>query len=139
MLLQNFRPQSKLVTKITRVERPRFSVIDADQLQYALWLSEEAHKRGLAIGQKNAPDMVADLVDIYDVAITEDAFYYGLAGDMRPYIAANKPVFAAEYTDLPSDFQAFCCQSKALVFSAILKKTRPERLARNLRITPRFL
>ncbi len=93
-----------------------------DQLQYSLWLAEEAHKRGLAIGQKNAPEMVADLVDVYDFAITEDAFYYGWADDMRPYITANKPVFAAEYTDLPGDFQAFCRQSKALGFSTILKK-----------------
>ncbi len=29
MLLQNFRPQSKLVTKTTRVEKPRFPAIDA--------------------------------------------------------------------------------------------------------------
>lgn len=29
MLLRSFRPQSKLVTKITRVDRPRFPVIDA--------------------------------------------------------------------------------------------------------------
>lgn len=99
-----------------------FPLTYADQLQYARWLAEEAHQRGLAIGQKNAPDMVADLVDIYDFAITEDAFYYGWAGDMRPYIAARKPVFAAEYTDLPGDFAAFCRQSKALGFSTILKK-----------------
>ena len=29
MLLENFRPQSRLVTKTTRVEKPRFAVIDA--------------------------------------------------------------------------------------------------------------
>ncbi len=29
MLLKNFRPQSKLVTKITQVDRPRFPVVDA--------------------------------------------------------------------------------------------------------------
>lgn len=98
-----------------------FPLTYADQLRYALWLAEEAHKRGLAIGQKNAPDMVADLVNVYDFAITEDAFYYGWAKDMQPYIAANKPVLAAEYTDLPGDFAAFCRQSKALGFSAILK------------------
>jgi hypothetical protein len=93
-----------------------------DQLQYAIWLAEEAHKRGLAIGQKNVPDMVADLVDIFDFAIIEDAFYYGWAEDMRPYITANKAVFAAEYTDLPGDFQAFCRQSKTLGFSTIIKR-----------------
>ena len=92
-----------------------------DQLQYALWLAEEAHKRGLAIGQKNAPDQTKDLVEVLDFAITEDAFYYDWAKDMLPYIQADKPVFAAEYTDLPGDFQEFCRQSKELGFSTILK------------------
>jgi len=92
-----------------------------DQLRYALWLAKEAHKRGLAIGQKNAPDQTKDLVDVYDFAITEDAFYYDWAEVMLPYIQANKPVFAAEYTDLPGDFQEFCRQSQEFGFSIILK------------------
>ncbi len=92
-----------------------------DQLRYALWLAEEAHKRGLAIGQKNAPDQTKDLVDVFDFAITEDAFYYGWAEEMTPYIQADKPVFAAEYTDLPGDFVEFCRQSQELGFSTILK------------------
>lgn len=98
-----------------------FPLTYEDQLKYALWLAEEAHKRGLAIGQKNAPDQVSDLVAIYDFAITEDAFYYNWAEDMLPYIEANKPVFAAEYTDLPGDFQSFCRKSKEIGFSTILK------------------
>jgi hypothetical protein len=92
-----------------------------DQLHYALWLAEEAHQRGLAIGQKNAPDQTRDLVGIFDFAITEDAFYYNWAKALLPYIQAGKPVFAAEYTDLPGDFREFCRQSKQLGFSAILK------------------
>ena len=92
-----------------------------DQLNYALWLAEEAHKRGLAIGQKNAPDQVRDLADRYDFAITEDAFYYDWATAMLAYIQANKPVFAAEYTDLPGNFQLFCRKSNELGFSTILK------------------
>ena len=99
-----------------------FPLTYADQLKFALWLADEAHKRGLAIGQKNASDQVSDLVDIYDFAITEDYFYYNDAESMLPYIKANKPVFAAEYTDLPGDFAAFCEQSKKLNFSTILKK-----------------
>ncbi len=92
-----------------------------DQLKFALWLADEAHKRGLAIGQKNASDQVKELVDIYDFAITEDYFYYNEADKMIPYIEANKPVFAAEYTDLPGDFAVFCQRAKQLNFSAILK------------------
>lgn len=92
-----------------------------DQLRYALWLAEEAHQRGLAIGQKNAPDMVKDLVEVFDFAITEDAFYYNWADEMRPYITAGKPVFAAEYTDLPGNFERFCEKSQEFGFSTILK------------------
>jgi len=98
-----------------------FPLTYEDQLRYALWLAEEAHKRGLAIGQKNAPDQTKDLVEIFDFAITEDAFYYHWAEDMLPYIQAGKPVFAAEYTDLPGDFQEYCSQSKKIGFSTILK------------------
>jgi len=98
-----------------------FPLTYEDQLRYANWLAEEAHKRGLAIGQKNAPDQTKDLVDLYDFAITEDAFYYDWAEEIAPYIDAGKPVFAAEYTDLPGDFKDFCTQSNDLGFSIILK------------------
>lgn len=99
-----------------------FPLTYADQLRYALWLADEAHRRGLAIGQKNAPDQTHDLVQVFDFAITEDAFYYGWAEQMLPYIQAGKPVFAAEYTDLDGDFAAFCRQSQQLGFSTILKR-----------------
>ncbi len=99
-----------------------FPVTYDDQLRYALWLAEEAHKRGLAIGQKNASDQTKDLVNVFDFAILEDAFYYGWAEDLLPYIQAGKPVFAAEYTDLPGDFTEACRQSKLLGFSTILKQ-----------------
>ena len=98
-----------------------FPLTYEDQLKFALWLADEAHQRGLAIGQKNAADQVVDLVDVYDFAITEDYFFYKEAKKMLPYIEAGKPVFAAEYTDLPGDFSAFCAQAKQLKFSVILK------------------
>jgi len=92
-----------------------------DQLKYALWLADEAHQRGLAIGVKNAPDQVKDLVDHFDFAITEDAFYYDWAEEMKPFIEVGKPVFAAEYTDLGGDFESYCRKSRELKFSTILK------------------
>jgi endo-alpha-1,4-polygalactosaminidase (GH114 family) len=92
-----------------------------DQLRYALWLADEAHQRGLAIGVKNAPDQVKDLVDHFDFAITEDAFFYDWAEEMNPFIEVGKPVFAAEYTDLGGDFESYCQKSKELKFSIILK------------------
>jgi endo-alpha-1,4-polygalactosaminidase (GH114 family) len=79
-----------------------------DQLAYASWLAEAAHARGLAIGLKNAPGMVADSISFFDFAITEDAFFYGWVAKMLPFIKANKPVFAAEYTDMDVNFPAAC-------------------------------
>jgi hypothetical protein len=101
--------------------RTGFPLTYADQLAYARWLAKEAHQRGLAIGLKNAPDQVKDLVDLYDFAITEDCFYYDWCDQMSPFIQADKPVFAAEYTDLDGDFEAYCRRSQALGFSTILK------------------
>ena len=92
-----------------------------DQLKFALWLADESHKRGLAIGIKNAADQVKDLVGHFDFAITEDAFFYGWAEKMNPFIESGKPVFAAEYTDLGGDFASYCKKSQQLNFSTILK------------------
>jgi hypothetical protein len=93
-----------------------------DQLKYALWLADEAHKRGLAIGQKNAPDQTTDLVGIYDFAITEDCFAYNWCDKVKPYIDIGKPVFAAEYTDMNIDFSSACAEAKQMKLSMILKE-----------------
>jgi len=92
-----------------------------DQLTYAKWLSEEAHARGLAIGLKNAPDMVTDSLSYFDFAITEDAFYYNWAEKMLPFITSGKPVFAAEYTDMDIDFDAACSWGRQNNINFILK------------------
>lgn len=101
--------------------RTGFPITYADQLAYARWLADEAHARGLAIGLKNAPDMVADSFDFFDFAITEDAFYYGWIEQMLPFIEAGKAVFAAEYTDMDVDFAAACAWGRAYNVSFILK------------------
>ncbi len=85
-----------------------FPITYADQLTYARWLADEAHMRGLAIGLKNAADMVADALASFDFAITEDCFDQGWCQQVLPFVAAGKPVFAAEYTDTGVDFGAAC-------------------------------
>ena len=93
-----------------------------DQLKFALWLADESHKRGLAIGIKNAADQVKDLVGHFDFAITEDAFFYGWAEKMNPLIESGKPVFAAEYTDLGGDFASYCRRSQQLTPTLLPKE-----------------
>ena len=92
-----------------------------DQLAYAHFLSDEAHARGLAIGLKNAPDMIKDSLSFFDFAITEDAFYFHWIEEMLPFIKAGKPVFAAEYTDKDVDFNAACAWGRVHKVNFILK------------------
>ncbi len=98
-----------------------FPLTYEDQLAYARWLVDAAHARGLAIGLKNAPDMVTDSLSFFDFAITEDAFYYGWVDKVLPFIAAGKPVFAAEYTDMDVDFNAACAWGRQHNVNFILK------------------
>lgn len=98
-----------------------FSITYQDQRNYALWLADEAHQRGLAIGIKNAADQVEDLIDHFDFAIIEDYFFYDWYEKMLPFIRAGKPVFAAEYDDTGVDFPAACENAKKLGFSIIQK------------------
>jgi endo-alpha-1,4-polygalactosaminidase (GH114 family) len=98
-----------------------FPITYQDQLRYVLWLADEAHRRGLAIGIKNAADQLPDLIDHFDFAIIEDYFFYGLEEKMLPLIQAGKPVFAAEYDDTGVDFPAACRKGTQLGFSVIQK------------------
>jgi hypothetical protein len=90
-----------------------FPITYADQLAYAGWLAEQAHARGLAIGLKNAADMLTEALPCFDFAITEDCFVQGWFEQVLPFIAAGKAVFAAEYTDTGVDFQAACAWGRA--------------------------
>lgn len=98
-----------------------FPLTYQDQLTYNLWLANEAHARGLSIGMKNDPEQIADLLPLFDWALTEDCFDQGWCETMQPFIAAGKPVFAAEYTDTGMTLDKFCAQANTMNFSAILK------------------
>lgn len=100
-----------------------FPLVRDDALAYARWLANTAHARGLAIGQKNAPDLADDLVEVFDFAITEDCAADGWCDDMLPYLRTGKAVFATEYADRtsPAAFQRMCADPALKGFSLILK------------------
>jgi hypothetical protein len=101
-----------------------FPLTYQDQLNYNIWLANEAHERGLSIGLKNDDEQVADLLSYFDWALTEDCFADEWCAEMTPFIAAGKPVFAAEYTDQFTTEQfsnQVCPQAETMNFSTILK------------------
>jgi hypothetical protein len=111
-----------------------FKISLAQNLEYVRWLANEAHARDLAIGIKNAPGQVADLVDAFDFAIVESSFYFNEAQSFQPFIAKGKPVLACEYTNLVSALKfrdSVCPLAKSLKYSVILKHvdlTAPRRI-----------
>ena len=98
-----------------------FPLTKADAVTYLRFLASEAHKRGLAIGLKNATEIAPSLIGTIDFAVTEDCFKQGWCAVSKNFIARNKPVFAIEYTDNHISFPAFCAQAKKLGLSPLLK------------------
>jgi hypothetical protein len=101
-----------------------FPLTYQDQLDYNLWLAQEAHARGLSIGLKNDDEQVADLLPYFDWALTEDCFAQDWCDEVVPFVTAGKAVFAAEYTDEWSVNQFLsqvCPQAGMLGFNAVLK------------------
>ena len=98
-----------------------FALRYADQLAYNLWLADEAHKRGLAIGLKNDTEQIGDLIRQYDFAMTEDCFDQGWCEEVSPFIESGKAVFAAEYSDSGISLEQYCPQAQSMMISAIYK------------------
>lgn len=98
-----------------------FDLTEADQIAWNLAIADLAHERGLAIGQKNIPDLTEALEPHFDFAVTEDCFVDGWCEQMTPYTAAGKAVFAIEYTDVDADLEIICPQAADMRFSVVLK------------------
>jgi len=98
-----------------------FPLTYEDQLEFNMWLADEAHNRGLSIGLKNNFEQVEDLLPYFDWALTEDCFVYHECNKFEPFLNSGKAVFQAEYTDLVISTDQFCSKSVELGFSPILK------------------
>lgn len=101
-----------------------FNLTEADAFDFCKWLADEAHSRGLSIGQKNATGLCNKLVSRFDWLLLEDAYADDFYEDGDVYIENNKAVFVTEYTDnmTAEAFLANVCPSAAEHrFVAILK------------------
>ncbi|NYT64925.1 endo alpha-1,4 polygalactosaminidase [Alcaligenaceae bacterium] len=67
------------------------------QLEYNIFLANQAHNLGLSIGLKNNLDQLADLVDHFDFAVNEQCHEYQECNKYKVFIEKGKPVFNAEY------------------------------------------
>jgi hypothetical protein len=80
-----------------------FNLTADDYAAYAKKLAEYAHTlttqegRPLMFGQKNAGQLLPDLIDIMDFAVIEECRDNYICCVWQPYIKQGKPVFELEY------------------------------------------
>ncbi len=98
-----------------------FPLKAADTRRYVLALAGIAHGLGLAIAQKNVPEMTADFVSTLDFVITESCYQDRWCDRVKAYPQRGKPVFDAEYSDRSIDFAAACKAAGRDRISMILK------------------
>jgi endo-alpha-1,4-polygalactosaminidase (GH114 family) len=101
-----------------------FNISIEDSKRYIDFLINEAHKRGLSIGQKNASDLAKDYADKFDWALLENAFDQGFEDKFEIYINRDKAVFAVEYTNRMDEEEFLtnvCPKAKTLKYTALLK------------------
>jgi len=89
-----------------------------DQIEYNLWLADQAHQRLLSIGLKNDLEQIPDLITDFDWALVESCFTYRECERLLPFIQAGKAVFGVEY-ELETNH--FCPQANDLNFDFLKK------------------
>ncbi len=95
-----------------------FPISAADQLRFNRWIARQVHARDMAVALKNDGSQTEELLGSFDFAIVEQCFQYEECGLYRPFVAAGKAVFEAEYELDPDQF---CDTAEEIGFSAIRK------------------
>ena len=100
-----------------------FALTAQDQINYNLWLSNQANARGLSIGLKNDVEHVQELEPFFDWALNEQCLEYNECDTLLPFIASNKAVFGVAYVNNGQvyDAQNICSVTDAKEYSWIIK------------------
>jgi YD repeat-containing protein len=101
--------------------RSKGRLTKANNMALATLLAEHAHRRGLAIAQKNAAELGrAGKTSVgFDFAIAEECQVYRECGDyLTPY---GRHVIEIEYTDTPRSAWTQACAAQGKRISVILR------------------
>lgn len=96
-----------------------FPLTAQDQLDFNIWIAEQAHARNLSIGLKNDLNQIQALLPYFDWMLNEQCFEYDECSLLMPFIQAGKAVFGVEYNLEP---EQFCPQANAMNFDWLKKK-----------------
>jgi hypothetical protein len=81
----------------TGLHQDGFEYDQAEYVDYFNFLAEVAKDNGLAIGLKNAIDMIPDVLDVIDFAVNEQCHEEKECEGYEPVTGAKKAVFNVEY------------------------------------------
>jgi hypothetical protein len=82
-----------------------FASTHANVLDYARYLSDEAHRRGLGAGIGGGADIAAEVVPEFEWALIDGCLAAGDCAAFATFVASKKPVFAVEFgtaADVPT-------------------------------------
>jgi len=96
-----------------------FDISREAQLAFNEWLAEAAHGRGLAIGLKNAAELVGTLNAAFDFAVVESCAAQEVCAAYQPFAESSKAVFQIEYRGENRDWRAVCRAADDRGFTAI--------------------
>jgi hypothetical protein len=96
-----------------------FPLTYQDQLDYNIFLANEAHARGLSIGLKNDLDQIPDLLPFFDWALNEQCFEFKECEKLLPFINNGKAVFHVEYK---LGLKKFCTEANKMNFNSLKKR-----------------
>ena len=113
-----------------------FTITAGDTVSYVRALAREAHALGLAMAQKNVPELSHRLIDSLDFAITESCFRDAWCHRMRPWLERGRALLDAEYRDRPPNMRRACRDAGRLGISLILKDRDLTRWRRTCRDFP---
>jgi Glycoside-hydrolase family GH114 len=83
-----------------------------DAVKFQKKMGDYAHSLGLAIGLKNAEEILPNVKDDIEFAVNEECTKTNRCSWYLDLLKANKPVFHIEY-GTKSDLSNFCLQSMA--------------------------
>jgi len=95
-----------------------FALSAADQLDYNLWLADQAHTAGLLSGLADDFVHAGELADAFDFAIHSGCLAADRCAELAPFTEAAKPVFDLETT---GDLATICAEAARLGLSVTLK------------------
>jgi hypothetical protein len=97
-----------------------FALTHADVLDYARYLSDEAHRRGLGAGVGGGADIAADVVPEFEWAVIDGCLAAGTCAAFATFVASGKPVFAVEF-GTAADVPTICPPARQVGLDPLIK------------------